>query len=280
MLVADLVDTTHRAAVVCNGSSFLCKFNYDTLISSALAIVITMAFAFWVSRHVQTRRPGKLQMVLEFLFGYIKELVRDNVGAEAAEELMPVALPIAATIALYIAVANWLGAFPLFLPLQPANADFNQTIAMAVVVFLVVQWYTFKSHGFVGYFKRFYHLAGMMPWWMRYPVLPLWLFLSVLEDFIKPVTLSLRLFGNIFAGLVMVELLGALFYAGGASVPGGIIGAVTVVVMFIWKAFDSLFIGAIQAFIFMLLTIIYFGMAREGAGEEGHGGHSPEPATT
>jgi F-type H+-transporting ATPase subunit a len=276
LLDSSPVSTTHPAVQFC--SSFFCKVDYDTLISSALAVIVTVGLSFYVARRLQTRRPGKLQMVFEFLLGYIKDLVRDNVGAEAANDLNPVAIPIAMTIFFYILVANWLDFFPLAKPFVPAMSDLNQTLAMAIVVFLVVQWYSFKSLGFRGFFSKYLRLAKMMPWWMQYPVFPLWVFLSLLEDLIKPVTLSLRLFGNIFAGVVMVELLGAFFQIGSGVIAHGVFGTLGVMMLVAWKAFDVFLIGAIQAFIFMLLTIIYFGMAREGLEEEGHGAQHAEAA--
>ena len=263
VLADALVTTTQRSVQVC-GSEW-CKFNYDTLISSLLAIVVTLGIGLMVARRLQTRRPGKLQMILEFMVTYIKELVGDNVGQEAAAALMPVAIPIAGTIALYILVANWLDFFPLTNPLRPANADLNQTLAMAMVVFLVVQWYSFRSLGFRGFFYKF-----TKPFEMPMVVRVIFVPLNIVEELIKPVTLSLRLFGNIFAGVVMVELLSALFFLGSGWLHG-LVGPLAVIALAGWKAFDVFLIGAIQAFIFMLLTIIYFGMAREGLEEEGHG---------
>jgi F-type H+-transporting ATPase subunit a len=105
------------------------------------------------------------------------------------------------------------------------------------------------------------------------------------------VTLSLRLFGNIFAGALMVYLIGSLITFLAGLVPNGgvgsglgiVFGALAEVGLIVWKAFDIFFVGTIQAFIFTLLTIIYFGMAREGLEEEGHEEHSrtaPAPAGT
>ena len=94
--------------------------------------------------------------------------------------------------------------------------------------------------------------------------------LNILEELVKPVTLSLRLFGNIFAGAVMIGLLAGFgtFALPLVGVAGGtVIGAI---LLSVWKAFDVIFIGFIQAFIFMLLTVIYFGMAREGLEHEHH----------
>jgi F-type H+-transporting ATPase subunit a len=82
-------------------------------------------------------------------------------------------------------------------------------------------------------------------------------------------TLALRLFGNIFAGAVMIALIASfanLQLPAVGTIPGTVLGSILLVV---WKAFDVLFIGFIQAFIFMLLTVIYFGAAREGV-EHGH----------
>jgi F-type H+-transporting ATPase subunit a len=109
---------------------------------------------------------------------------------------------------------------------------------------------------------------------MATPVRVIFVPLNVIEELVKPVTLSLRLFGNIFAGVVMVFLLGQLFNAGSAFISPVIATPVGLFLLILWKAFDVFFVGTIQAFIFLLLTIIYFGQAREGLEEEGHHGSS------
>jgi F-type H+-transporting ATPase subunit a len=226
-----------------------CDLNQDTLISSAVAIAITLILAFVIVSRLRSDRPGKLQMLLEFFIAYIKDLIGESVG-EGADFI----IPIAATLGFYILVANWVDAFPLTRPVQPANADLNQTLAMAIVVILIVEAYSIKVLGFRGFLRRF-----TKPFEFNWVVRVIFIPLNIIEEVVKPITLSLRLFGNIFAGLVMVDLLAELpiFFA---WVP-----------VLIWKLFDVFFIGTIQAFIFMLLTIIYFGMAREGLEEEHHG---------
>jgi F-type H+-transporting ATPase subunit a len=259
--------TTQPATQICSGAPLLtnpipvnfCDLNQDSLISSAVAILITMAIVFAVAARLRSGRPGKLQMILELGLDYVKGLVKESV-----EDGGDFIVPLAATIGLYILVANWLDVLPLTRPLQPANADVNQTFAMSIVVILVVQAYSFKVQGVRGYFRRFTK-PFEFGWGLRAVFVPL----NIIEEVVKPVTLALRLFGNVFAGLVMVELLAELpvFLA---WAPVGI-----------WKAFDVIFIGAIQAFIFMLLTIIYFGMAREGLEEEHqHGGAASMRAAT
>jgi F-type H+-transporting ATPase subunit a len=157
--------------------------------------------------------------------------------------------------------------------LEPATADINQTAAMAIVVFILVQWYSLRVLGLGGYLRRFTKPFDLNPA-MRVVMTPL----NIIEEIVKPVTLSLRLFGNIFAGSVMVFLIGVLL----GSLPLGKVGAFSIggialsgILTALWKAFDVLFIGAIQAFIFMLLTIAYFGQAREGVEEMEH--HRAQP---
>ncbi len=258
-LLADSGPTvTQPTTAICNSPPLLtnpipissCDLNQDTLISSALAIIVTLIIVFAVARHVRPGRPGKLQMVLEWFLSYVKNLVHDSVG-EGSDFI----IPIAATIGLYILVANWIAFIPLARPFQPAAADINQTLAMAVVVVGVVQAYSLRVLGVRGYFRRF-----TKPFEFNWAIRVVFIPLNIIEEVVKPITLSLRLFGNIFAGLVMVELLSQLpIFLAWLPVA-------------IWKVFDVLFIGGIQAFIFMLLTVIYFEMAREGLEEEGHHG--------
>jgi F-type H+-transporting ATPase subunit a len=111
-----------------------------------------------------------------------------------------------------------------------------------------------RQKGLKGYLKHFLE---------PYPYL---LPLNVLEELVKPITLALRLFGNIFAGGIMLGLIAGLVSLAPAHIPiGGVLAAVMNV---IWKLFDTMFLGGLQAFIFALLTVLYFGMA--GAHDDDH----------
>jgi F-type H+-transporting ATPase subunit a len=244
------------------GCGALCRFNYDSVISSALAIVATIAIAFWVRSKLQAREPSKVQAIFEWGYDQLRALIKSNVADDAL-----FIIPLAMTLFLYILIGNWIEVFPLalFPVLHGANADLNQTLAMALIVIGVVQWYSIRVLGWRGYLIRFTK-PFELPVWGRALYTPL----NILEELVKPVTLSLRLFGNIFAGGVMIGLiasLGTLALPAVGTVGGAIIGALLLV---LWKAFDVIFIGFIQAFIFMLLTVIYFGMAREGLEHQPH----------
>jgi F-type H+-transporting ATPase subunit a len=244
------------------GCGLLCRFNYDSLISSAIAIAVTIAIAFWIRSKLQAGEPSKVQAVFEWGYDQLRSLIRTNVSDDAL-----FIIPLAMTLFLYILIANWIEIFPLaFFPvLHGANADLNQTLAMALVVIGVVQWYSVRVLGWRGYLIRF-----TKPFELPLPARIVFTPLNILEELVKPVTLSLRLFGNIFAGGVMIGLIAglgafALPYVG--TVGGTIIGTI---LLLVWKGFDVIFIGFIQAFIFMLLTVIYFGMAREGLEHQPH----------
>jgi F-type H+-transporting ATPase subunit a len=269
IVAADVPPGTHPTIQIC-GNAFFCTFNYDTLISSGIAIVLTLALGLGVAYRLSHGRPGKLQMVLELLLSYIRNLTKEMVSEEGTAFV----IPIAATIFIFILLANWLDFFPLTKPVEPAAADINLTLAMALAVIVIVQWYSIHVLGFRGYLRRFTK-PFELPLIGRIFFTPL----NIIEEIAKPLSLALRLFGNIFGGLVMVYLLTLGFTAfAGSSVLQTALSPIWVILLVAWKLFDVFLIGTIQAFIFMLLTIIYFGMAREGLEEEHHGAtaHSNE----
>ncbi len=244
------------------GCGTLCTFNYDSVISSAIAVIATLGVAFWLRSQLREGEPTKAQAIFEWGYDQLRALIKSNVSDDAL-----FIIPLAMTLFLFILIANWIEIFPLaiFPILHGANADLNQTLAMALVVIGVVQWYSVRTLGWRGYFRRF-----TKPFELPLPVRIVFTPLNILEEAVKPLTLSLRLFGNIFAGAVMIGLIASLANLQ-LPVVGTVVGTVLgSLVLIVWKAFDVIFIGFIQAFIFMLLTVIYFGAAREGLEHEHH----------
>jgi F-type H+-transporting ATPase subunit a len=223
-------------------------------------------FSFWVASRLDSRRPGKFQMVFELIVGYTRDQIRNTVGHEPPG----IALPLALTLFFYILIANWIGAFPIPAPLAPANTDLNQTLAMGLVVFIAAEVYAIRTRGPLGFL---HHLTR--PFELPIPARAAFTVLNIIEEITKPVTLALRLMGNIFGGLVMLWVLTVMLPL--IPIPYLPLGLSTVLVV-AWKLFD-VFIGTLQAFIFFLLTIIYFGQAVEGVEEE-HGHKAPAPAST
>jgi F-type H+-transporting ATPase subunit a len=228
-------------------------FNIDTIISTLVAGAIVLLLGFWaraaLTKRTEDHVPTKVQMLWEAVVGEVNTQVEDNLG-----RVHPFVVPLAVALFFFILIANWLELLPTeinhHLHLLPApTADINLTYAMAIMAMVGVWIYGIREKGVKGYFKHFVE---------PFPVL---LPLNILEELTKPITLALRLFGNIFAGGIMLALIGLIpFYA--SWLPN-----------LVWKLFD-MFIGGIQAFIFALLTVLYFGMA--GAG---HGEHADEHDT-
>lgn len=233
-------------------------FHIDTIVSTFVAIIAVVGLGLVARRaltkHSEDHVPSKMQLIWETVVKEVNSQVEDNLG-----RVHPYAAPLAISIFFFVLFANWLELLPTKLNedlhLLPApTADVNLTYALAAVTMVSVWVYGIRLKGVRGYFKHFVEPFPVM--------LPL----NILEELIKPVTLALRLFGNIFAGGIMLALIGALIGWSVSDIPvGGVIGFVFNIV---WKLFD-MFIGAIQAFIFALLTVLYFAMA--GAGHEEHG---------
>jgi F-type H+-transporting ATPase subunit a len=218
--------------------------NVDTVESSAIAAVIVIGLALILRAKVtSTGVPGGVQLFFEAITVQMREQIESTIGMRIA----PFVLPLAVTLFTYILICNWLSVLPLQYDehgkntelLSSAAADINYVLALALFVFVCYHAAGIWRRGIIGHpiavLKG--HVAVLAP-------------INLVEEIAKPISLSLRLFGNIFAGGILVGLI-ALF-------PPYILWAPNA----IWKAFD-LFVGAIQAFIFALLTILYFSQSME-----------------
>jgi F-type H+-transporting ATPase subunit a len=210
------------------------KFDIDTMYTTVLAGGIVVILGLLTARSATHLAPGKLQLFYET----VVEQVEDQVGMDLKERA-PFVVPLAITIFLFILASNWLAVIPSghkpeYLP--PPTADVNLTYALGLIVVIWSIATGIRQRGLGTYLR---HLKE--PYIFLLPI-------NILEELIKPFTLALRLFGNIFAGTVMLLII-TLLPSYILWFPNGI-----------WKLFD-LFIGLIQAFIFALLTILYFGSA-------------------
>jgi F-type H+-transporting ATPase subunit a len=250
-------------------------FNLDTIWVTVVAGAIVIGLGFWARAKLTAKTddhvPTKIQLVWETVVNEVNTQVEQNLG-----RVHPYVVPLATALFFFILTANWLEVIPTELNqdthlLPSPTADTNLTYAMAILAMVSVWVYGIRVKGFKGYFK---HYLEPYPW-----MLPL----ELLQDLLKPVTLALRLFGNIFAGGIMLALIAGLVSLAPAHIPVG--SALTIVFNVVWKLFDTLFLGALQAFIFSLLTVLYFGMA--AAGHDEHDTHehdetnpdkAPQPA--
>lgn len=215
--------------------------NIDTVISTVIAAAIVLGFGLYLRAKTTAGVPTGAQLMFEAVTDQVERQVEDQVGIRTA----PFVVPLAIALFFFILIANWMSLIPHAFDeyLKPPTSDVNLTFALAFFAIILVHVTGLRKLG-LGYFK---HFAQPTP-----ALLPI----NIIEEIVKPFTLGLRLFGNIFAGTVMVSII--------ALLPEFIYWLPTSA----WKLFE-LAIGLIQALIFAVLTIVYFGFATGGQEEEG-----------
>jgi F-type H+-transporting ATPase subunit a len=206
----------------------------DVVWTTLIAAAIVLGLGLLVRRKATSGVPGKLQLVWELVVEQVSDLASSAIGPEGAPFV-----GLGVTIGLFILVCNWLAFVPSGDPgfLAPPTGDVNLPLALALIVFVLQHYNSVKARGVGGYFKHYAQpYAALTP-------------INIIEEITKPITLTFRLFGNIFSGVLMIAVIVTL-----------IPPYLSWIGLLIWKPFDELFIGAIQAFIFALLTIMYMGM--------------------
>ena len=254
------------------GDGAFMKINIDTMFFTALTGLVFLLLFWRVARKPTTGVPGKLQCALEMIILFVDQMVRETFHGKSK-----IIAPLSITIFCLVFLMNFMDMLPVdLLPWawasghalaghDPAHAylrvvptaDFNTTLGMALTVFLLIQYVGIKHKGLGGFFGE----------WFTAPfgkyAFPANLLLRVIEECVRPISLSLRLFGNMYAGelifiLIAVMTLGAsLAHASTWALGFGQLIAGTA-----WTLFHILII-LLQAFIFMTLTIVYLSMAAE-----------------
>jgi F-type H+-transporting ATPase subunit a len=221
------------------------QFNLDTIWGTAIAGAVVILLGLVLRSRVTAGVPGRLQLFWEAVVGFVEDQVESNLGPGYGG-----VVPLAVTIFVFILLANWIEIFPgLFHNtdyLPSPTADVNLTYALGIVAVVSAWAAGVARNGVRGFLRHVFHRP-----WLLVPI-------NVIEELVKPFTLALRLFGNLFGGGIMIALILGLF-------PPFASWVFTVP----WKLFD-MFIGVIQAFIFALLTIIYYRFALYGTAEGGH----------
>ncbi|WP_337264228.1 MULTISPECIES: F0F1 ATP synthase subunit A [unclassified Serratia (in: enterobacteria)] len=227
--------------------------NIDSIFFSVVLGVVFLAIFRKVAKNATSGVPGKLQTAVELLVGFVDNSVKDMYHGKSK-----VIAPLALTVFVWVFLMNLMDLIPVdFLPHLgtlaglPAlrvvpTADVNITLSMALAVFVLILFYSIKMKGIGGFAKE----LTMQPF--NHPLfIPINLILEGVSLLSKPVSLGLRLFGNMYAGeLIFILIAGLLPWWSQwvLSLP--------------WAIFHILII-TLQAFIFMVLTIVYLSMASE-----------------
>jgi F-type H+-transporting ATPase subunit a len=234
------------------------------------AIAACFLFLFiGVSRRSTSGVPGKLQAAFEILVEFVDSTVKDTFHGESK-----LIAPLAITIFCLVFLMNFMDMLPVdLLPMVSnwfgvehlrivATADINTTLGMALCVFLLIQFIGLKHKGIGVFAKEFvsvpFEASGAFGKFAA--AFPNFL-LRIIEEAVRPMSLSLRLFGNMYAGELIFILIACLTLGSSlAHVPTYLFGTLQLVAGVAWTVFHILII-TLQAFIFAMLTIIYLSMA-------------------
>ncbi|HVR81681.1 MAG TPA: F0F1 ATP synthase subunit A [Luteimonas sp.] len=255
---------THNTGMVFGGS-----FHWDSwLVSLALGAVFCLWFGL-KARHATAGVPGKGQAFVELVIEFVDGQVRDVFHGDRR-----FIAPLALTIFMWVVFMNTMDLLPLDLGnalvtllsgqetahhtyfRTVPTADLNTTVAMSLSIFFLVIFYSIKAKGAGGFAKElltapfqaegtFAKIALVIPN----------IILNLVEYLSKPVSLSMRLFGNMYAGELVFMLIAGLLASWITFLPGVLFGAA-------WGVFHILII-LLQAFIFMVLSVVYISMAHE-----------------
>jgi len=208
-----------------------------------LLMAILVVFGWAVGRGLRAV-PSPVQNFAEVIIEGFYGLLDQMIGRQGRAFL-----PLVGTAGLFILTSNLLANIPGF---QPPTANWNTTIALALTVFISYNYFGIRKHGLLNYLK---HFCGPI-WWLA----PLMFPIEFIGHLARPVSLSIRLFGNIFGEESVVTILLGLSWL--------------VMPYLIWLGVMlplSLFTAAVQTFVFIMLTMVYIaGAVEEGHGEEHH----------
>jgi F-type H+-transporting ATPase subunit a len=225
----------------------------NSYLLSLIVVGIFVSLAFLLKNKLSLI-PGKLQSIFELITDEILSLMDTVLGSRTLSEKY---FPIVATIFLFVLLSNWLGLLPgagslgiiheveshgehhsTLIPfLRAPSADLNFTVALALIATISINFFGFTALGFRKHAGKFFNLKN-----------PIYTFVGLLElisEFVKIISFSFRLFGNVFAGEVLLIIIGFL-------------GPYFLPLPFL---FLEVFVGFIQAFIFAMLTLVFIGTA-------------------
>jgi F-type H+-transporting ATPase subunit a len=242
-------------------------FHVDTLaVSVVLGLFFILLFRA-AAKRATSGQPGKLQNFVEVLVEFVDGSVKDTFHGRNA-----LIAPLALTIFVWVFLMNFMDLVPVdWLPMLAAKlagdphlyfrvvptTDPNATLGLALSVFALILYYSIKVKGIGGFIGELtLHPFGSKNIVVQALLIPVNFLLEFVTLIAKPISLALRLFGNLYAGELIFILI-AIMFGGGL-----LLGALGVALQWAWAVFHILII-VLQAFIFMMLTIVYLSMAHE-----------------
>lgn len=219
--------------------------NADTIITTWVAMVLALAFFWWLGRSYRSNRVDKTQATFEGIITFLSDLAVGTIGP-GGERFVPIFVG----IFFFVWILNEFGVLflkALGLPFGGSpTADLNTTAAFAITVFVGIQYLAIRKSGIRAYAHLFQPYAALFP-------------INLIEEIARPVVLAMRLAFNILAGELLLFVVATIIVANVQVGPVNI--SVISAVAPIGIEFFNFLIGTIQAFVFTLLSIVYLSLA-------------------
>jgi F-type H+-transporting ATPase subunit a len=198
-------------------------FNLEVMVMTWIVILLLLLFG-WACSSRRTMVPNRFQVVGELIVSKLYELTEDAMGKELAKTYAPMVC----ALFLFLVLCNWIGIIP---HLEEPTKDLNTPLSLGLMGFAIAHYVGIKTKGFKSYIKEYFEpMFFMMP-------------LNLIGELAKIVSISFRLFGNIMGGSIIILVVSYLTY--------------DIVLPPFLNAFFGFFVGAIQAFVFTMLTVVY-----------------------
>ncbi|MGB6984653.1 MAG: F0F1 ATP synthase subunit A [Candidatus Aquilonibacter sp.] len=222
------------------------EIHSDTVITTWVVMLVTLPLFAWIGASYHSARVNRRQTFIEGVINYFADLAYGSLGKQGEPYV-----PFFIALVTFIFFMNEFGAFPFKEPLQlpfggSPTADLNTAAALAVLVFVLIQWSGIRKYG-LGFFK---HL--LQPFAIMVP-------LNAFEELLRPTTLAARLFFNIFVGELLLFVITQIITSQ-VKIGGFDLSLAAAIGPFFLEIFNFL-VGLLQAFVFALLSIVYLSLA-------------------
>ncbi len=198
-------------------------FNLEPIVMGWIVIAVLLAFGFFAARK-QERQPGSFQLFGEMIVSALYGLTEDALDKQMARKYAP----LVCALFLFLLLSDWIGMIPF---MHEPTKDLNTPLSLGIMGFVIAHAAGIRSKGFKVYIKEYFEpIFFMMP-------------LNLIGELAKIISISFRLFGNIMGGSIIILVVSHLVYS--------------VILPPFLNAFFGLFVGAVQAFVFTMLTVVY-----------------------
>ena len=198
-------------------------FNLDAIIFTWIVMLLILLFGI-LSARKRSMVPGSMQVLGELFVSKLYDLTEDALGKEKAKTYAP----LVCALFMFLVLCNWIGIIP---HLEEPTKDLNTPLSLGVMGFFIAHYVGIKTKGFKAYISEYFE-----PFFIMMP-------LNLIGELAKIVSISFRLFGNIMGGAIIILVVSHLTWS--------------ILLPPFLNAFFGLFVGAIQAFVFTMLTVVY-----------------------